>query len=220
MAIEILHRSFTLEDPTVSDDGRTVTGIAVPYGVEANVVDLSPRGVIRYREMFERGAFSRAVKAPSRVTLVYGHSEGFGDRMGYGQAFEEIDAGLLATFRLDASRADQARDALTTSHRSLSIGFASINPRPMSERDGDLIIRRAVHLAHVAAVPKGAYSGAVVGTIREAVEIEADDEAKAEEKAKATAAEESQRLMAEIDAMVASQAEWAAKINGGPPPAA
>lgn len=220
MTISILHRSFTLEDPTVSSDGRTVTGIAVPYGVEAEVADVGPAGVIRYREMFERGSFSRAVKAPNRVTLVYGHSEGFGDRMGYGQAFEETDAGLLATFRLDASRAEQARDALTSSHRSLSVGFASINPRPNSERDGDLVIRRAVHLAHVAAVPKGAYSGAVVGTIREAIEAEAEEAEKADALAEAAAKNESLRLMADIDALVASQAEWTAKINGGPPPAA
>lgn len=220
MPLDLLHRSFTLEDPTVSDDGRTVTGLAVPYGVEARVADVTPAGVVRYREMFERGAFRRAVKAPSRVTLVYGHSDGFGDRMGYGQAFEETEAGLLARFRLDASRADQARDALTSSHRALSVAFASISPRQGTERDGDLVIRRQVHLVHVAAVPAGAYAGAAVGSIREEIAAEIEEADNAEREAAAVSAEESARLMASIDDMVASQKKWEAFIAPPPPDAA
>ena len=213
MPIELLHRSFTLEDPTVSEDGRTVEGLAVPYGVPTPVADVTPRGLVRYREMFERGAFKRATKAPNRVTLVYGHSDGFGDRMGYGQAFEERDDGLHATFRLDESRAAQARDALLSSHRSLSIGFASISPKPYTEQDGELVVRKAVHLVHVAAVPAGAYAGAVVGSVREEIEAEADDVAREERAEERASAEESARLLASIDEMVASQAAWADRLG-------
>lgn len=213
MPLELLHRSFTLEDPTVSDDGRTVEGLAVPYGVVADVADVTPRGVVRYKEGFERGAFKRAVKAPDRVTLVYGHSDGFGDRLGYGRAFEEREDGLHATFRLDASRADQARDALTSSHRSLSIGFASISPRMHTENDGDLVIRKAVHLVHVAAVPLGAYPGALVGSVREEIEAEADETERADRAAALVSSEESDRLLASIDEMVASQRAWAERVG-------
>ncbi len=211
---ELLHRSFTLTDADVSADGRTVTGLAVPFGVEAEVADVTARGVVRYRELFERGAFDRAEAAPHRVTYVYEHSTGFADRLGYARSFAQTADGLVAEFRLDASRAEQARDALTSSHGGLSIGFASIDPAPFTERDGTLVVRRAVHLAHVAAVPQGAYAEAGISSLREAVDLELDDARRAEEADAAQQKAESDRLLAKIDEMVSEQAEWQARITG------
>lgn len=214
---ELLHRAFTLTDADVSPDGRTVTGMAVPFGVEAEVADVGPRGVVRYREVFEHGAFDRAVAAPHRVTYVYGHSEGFADRLGYARSFAQTADGLVAEFRLDASRAEQARDALTSTHGGLSIGFASIDPRPYSERDGTLVVRRQVHLAHVAAVPLGAYAMAGISSVREAVDVEADEhrrEADADAEAKKA---QSEQLLSKIDQMVREQAEWQARVSGQTP---
>lgn len=158
-------RSFPLELREAEGDGLTVEGLCVPYGVETPIVE---RG-IAYREMFTRGAFDRAVRAPTRVSLVYNHSDSFGDRLGYATSFRDTDAGLHGTFRLDPSRAEQARDALGTSHSGLSVGFISIRPAARSERAGSLVVRRSALLGHVAAVAEAAYSAARVETMRDAV---------------------------------------------------
>jgi len=69
--------------------------------------------------------------------------------------------------KLDPSRAEQAIDALTSSHSALSVAFATIVPAHGTERPGELITRRSVHLAHIAAVPEGAYPSAQLLTVRE-----------------------------------------------------
>lgn len=209
---ELLHRTFTAE-LELGDDGRTVEGLAVPFGEVAEVADIGPRGVVRYREQFVPGAFDRAVRVPHRVTYVYGHSDAFGDRLGVGHTFTQRDDGLHVSIRLDASRAEQARDAITSSHGALSIGFVSRNPKPYTEREGELITRRAVHLVHIAAVPKGAYAGAVVGSVREEAELEMDEEERAEREAEAVAKAEERALLASIDEMVASQEAWRDRLG-------
>ena len=212
MEPDLLRRVFNLPEPDVSGDGRTVTGLAVPYNVETAVRDLTPSGLVTYREAFITGSFNRAIKAPNRVTYVYGHSDGFGDRLGFGREFRESREGLVAILRLDASRAEAARDAISSSHGALSIGFASIDPRPYSERDGDLVVRRSVRLVHIAAVPQGAYANAVVGSIRQEIDADLAEADAAEAEAAQKSREETERLLAEVDQMVAGQAEWMAKL--------
>lgn len=219
--MELLYRSFAVEDLAVRDaynegDGRTVEGLLVPFGKVADVADIGPNGVVRYREMFRFGAFDRAEAVPHRVVLAYGHSESFGDRLGHAIELRQSVEGLHAVFRLDASRAAAARDALSTSHGALSIGFTTIDPRPRTEREGDVIERRAVHLFHVAAVPKGAYAEAAVGSIRAEAMLDEDDADRAERQARAAEREQSQALMAKIDEMVATQAALKARIAGAP----
>ena len=75
-ASEIHYRAWPvdLELREDADEGLTVTGLVVPYGVETPIVEARPDGVIRYREAFSAGAFDRAVRAPNRVTLTYNHA--------------------------------------------------------------------------------------------------------------------------------------------------
>jgi phage head maturation protease len=105
------------------------------------------------------------------VALVYDHSDSFGDRLGYATSFRDTDAGLHATFRLDPSRADHARDVLTSSHGGLSVGFYSIIPKIGSEAAGALVTRRSAALVHVACVAQPAHPGARVETIRAALDF-------------------------------------------------
>lgn len=200
MSVSELHVRVWTPDLEFRSDGLTVTGLVVPYGQETPIAEMRSSGVIRYREQFVPGAFERAMRAPNRVPLAYNHSDQLGERLGAGLAFRESAEGLVGEFRLDPSTADKAREALTTSHKGLSIGFLSVLPRAGSERADSMVIRRSVILRHVAAVPEPAYQAAQITGIRsvadEAVELDTEADIRA-------AAERSQaaQLIADLDAV-------------------
>ena len=199
-------RSFRT-DLVSSDDGRSVTGLVVPYDRVAEIVEFRNGGPFAYREQFVRGAFERATRKGNagRVALVYSHEEILPNRLGYGLEFREADDGLYGTFRLDESTAAKARDVLTTSHSGLSISFLSLLPAAFTEKAGSLVTRAAAHLQHVAAVATPAYAGAGVTSIREG---EDDGPSQAELDA-AAALEEQARQLAWVDEIV-SVDPWAA----------
>ena len=189
------------------DAGLTVTGLVVPYGVETPITEARPDGVIKYREMFVPGAFQRAQRVPYRTTLTYDHDTSVGYRLGYGLGFTDTPEGLVGEFKLDGSTAAKARDILGSSHKSFSVGFWSINPRAFTERADSLVIRKSVHLDHVAAVAEPAYAGAGVTSIRSA-EPDLDGEPTEAE----IAAEQQQRadaqLLADLEMLAAEQEKW------------
>jgi len=208
-ASELHVRRFQAVDLELRDGdaGLTVTGLVVPYGVETPISEARPDGVISYREMFVPGAFQRAQRVPYRTTLTYDHDTSVGYRLGYGLGFDDTPEGLVGTFKLDGSTAAKARDILGSSHRSFSVGFWSINPRAFTERADSLVIRKSVHLDHVAAVAEPAYAGAGVTSIRSAAP-ELDGEPTEAE----IAAEQQQRadtqLLADLDMLAAEQEKW------------
>ena len=193
----------------LSDDGMMVEGLVVPFGIEAEIAEPREDGVIRYREAFAPGSCDRAIRAPHWVSLTYNHSEDMSNRMGFGREFRESAEGLIGIFKLDASHAAQARDILTGSHRAFSVGFTSVVPRPLVERPNSLVIRKSVILRHVAAVPAGAYSSAVVSSIRE----DADDVPTTNEAADAVAKAELADVFAFIDQAATEQKRWDALLN-------
>jgi len=199
-----------LEIRELPDDGMTVEGLVVPYGIEAPIVEPRPDGVIRYREAFAPGSCDRAIRAPHWVALTYNHSEDLPNRMGYGREFRESAEGLVGIFKLDATHAAQARDVLTSSHRAFSVGFTSIVPAPMVERPNSLVIRKSVVLRHVAAVAAGAYSSALVSSIREGK----DDAPTSAETADTVAKAELAEVFEFIDQAAAEQKRWDALLNG------
>jgi len=206
------HRAFTLTDLDVGGtDGRTVVGCAVPFDRPTPITERIGDRLIRYTETFVRGSFDRAAAVPHRVTFVYGHSDSFTERLGHASCFDQSGDRLMVELRLDQSRAEQARDALTSSHGALSIGFTSIDPRPYSERDGANVIRRAVHLFHIAAVPKGAYEDAAVTAIRSDADELAELDADEAERNRVNHVR-SLQVVAEIDRLIASQDEWRSRI--------
>jgi HK97 family phage prohead protease len=149
------------------DDGEHYAeGLCVPYGVATDITEVRDGVPIRYREQFAAGAFARAMRAPHRVTLAYGHSNSFGDRLGFVTELTEDSVGLRMKVKLDRSRAEQALDALSSSHSALSVAFAPIVPRYGTEEPGQLVIRTSVHLDHIAAVTQGAYDLARLTSVR------------------------------------------------------
>ena len=202
------YRSFPadIELRENSDDGLTVVGIVVPYNTEAPITEHRNGQAIAYRELFVPGAFERAIRVPTRVSLTYDHDRSLANRMGHGVSFADSAAGLVGEFRLDASSAAKARDVLTSSHASFSIGFMSVNPAALTERQGALVRRKSVVLDHVAAVAQPAYVGAGVASIRTGEDLDgeptaADIEAEAQRRADA-------ELLADIEALVKRQAHW------------
>lgn len=165
---ELYRRDFPAElQVRRGDDGEHFAeGLCVPYNTSADIVEIRDGAPIRYREQFVPGAFARAMRAPSRVTLAYGHSTGFGDRLGYVVEFTEDAVGLRMRAKLDRSRAEAAIDALSSSHSALSVAFATIVPRPGTEEPGTLVVREAVHLDHIGCVPAGAYGAAALTSVR------------------------------------------------------
>jgi HK97 family phage prohead protease len=204
---ELHFREFSADDLQVrrADDGQHYAeGLAVPYGSPTDIIEIRGGVPIGYREQFAPGAFDRAVRAPNRITLVYGHSDGFSDRLGHLVELSDTAAGLRMRARLDPSRAEQAFDALTSSHSALSIGFASIVPKAGTEEPGSLVTRRAVHLAHIAAVVAGAYDSARLTSVRA-------DETPPEPTPAELAAAEQERAARELAAWVDELAQdpWA-----------
>jgi HK97 family phage prohead protease len=166
--IELYRRDFPVDlQIRQADDGEHYAeGLCVPYGVATDIVEIRDGVPVQYRERFVAGAFARAMRAPNRVTLAYGHSTGFGDRLGYVVALTEDTVGLRMRAKLDRSRAEQAIDALGSSHSALSVAFAPIVPRFGTEEPGSLVTRTSVHLDHIAAVTQGAYDLARLTSVR------------------------------------------------------
>lgn len=211
-------REFEIDLSLREADG-VVEGLVVPYDREADVADLLPEGVVRYREVFRPGAFERAEKVPNRVVLTYTHDESLPAVLGYGSSFRDTPEGLWGSFRLYPSRADIARDVLTTSHKAFSVGFRSLNPRHGTvEKEGALVERRSVHLRHVAAVPEGAYAGALVASVREAIEEadaaeQAETEAAALRQAAADARAANEAVLRELDGLFAAGQKWRQRFS-------
>ncbi|NDE72004.1 MAG: hypothetical protein EB054_04805, partial [Actinobacteria bacterium] len=60
---ELYHRSFQINlEHRAGGDGRTISGIAVPYDVEQRISG-------QLVEVFRKGAFADVVRAPFRVKL-------------------------------------------------------------------------------------------------------------------------------------------------------
>jgi HK97 family phage prohead protease/HK97 family phage major capsid protein len=133
------------------EEERTVSGIAVPYGQDANI-----GGV--YTERFERGAISEDI---TDVKLFYGHEEPIG-KLIEGRDSEE---GFVITARIsDTARGNEVRTLLKDGVlNKFSVGFVPLE----SERDGSTVIRKAVSLREVSVVPFPAYAGATIQEVRE-----------------------------------------------------
>ena len=161
----LLHRFITAELRPSEEDGRTLIGRCVPYEEPASVID--PDGSA-YSEMFTRGAFARAVKAPNRVWLRFEHRVGLMEQLGRGQTFEEKDDGLYGTLRVaNGSVGDHALSLVTDGMLTgLSVGFRPLDARARAVNG--VVVRRRCHLEEVSLVTEPAYAGAGVMEVRAA----------------------------------------------------
>lgn len=150
----IERRTFTLALEE-REDGRTLTGVVMPYGTEAKIGS--------YTETFRRGAFADA--DPAQVPLLAQHDR---DRLPIGRAtsFAEDDAGLTAELRVSQTAAGDdvlalIRDGAVT---GLSVGFVPVENAWNTARTRVERVRARLVELSVTAFP--AYEGAQILAVR------------------------------------------------------
>lgn len=167
---ETFLRSFTpeLEVRAASSggDGRTIEGLAVPYGQRQQITpDLT--------EQFARGAFNHQLRAPNRVVFARDHLMLGGTLIGRAVELRDDAAGLWGAWRVSRTPAgdetlELVKDGVLD---ELSVGFRERQNR--RESDGT-ITRVKADLFEVSVVLQGAYGrGATVAAVRELAADEA-----------------------------------------------
>lgn len=129
---------------------RTITGLAVPYGQEANIGGA-------YMERFVPGAISDVTD----VKLFYGHEEPIGKVL----TGRDTDQGYEITAKVsDTARGNEVltlmRDGVLN---KFSVGFVPLE----SERDGQTVTRTKVSLREVSVVAFPAFGNANITEVRE-----------------------------------------------------
>ncbi len=129
---------------------RTITGLAVPFGQDANIGGA-------YFERFIPGA----IESVEDVKLFYGHEEPIGKVL----TGRDTEAGFEITAKVsDTARGNEVmtlmRDGVLN---KFSVGFIPLE----SERDGQTITRTKVSLKEVSVVPFPAFAGANITEVRE-----------------------------------------------------
>jgi HK97 family phage prohead protease len=148
---QIHYRTYTAELELSKGDGRTIFGIAVPYGVPAKIPH---EGIV---ERFAYGAFAKQVRSgvPTRVPFTRGHVDTGGSVIGITRLLREDPAGLYGEW--EVARTRDGEDALELYkmglYRNLSIGFDEGHNRQV----GGIVERVTSTLREVAMVLKGAY---------------------------------------------------------------
>jgi hypothetical protein len=198
--MELETRDFELRG--FSEDSRTITGIAIPYGKKANIGG-------GMQEQIQRGAFG----TPENIPLFYGHNHLQG-RMPIGKvvAVRDTEHGL----EIDAviSKTDEGERAYTLLKdkvlSKLSAGFVPVE----NKFDGDTVIRTKAELKEVSIVPMPAYAQAQVTQVRDNQNIKEVVENMTTEIE--TTSEDVTELRAEFDARLTNiQREVSTLAQGG-----
>lgn len=154
---QILYRTTQL----TTGDGRTVFGIAVPFG---QVIEVSDGDGRPYKERFEAGSCRRTIQERGhKLKLLVGHDM---RRLPIGKAtaLEERDDGLHVEFAVSDTTA--GNDTLTAIRDGLvggfSVGFSAIRDR----FENDVLVRTEVALNEISVTPFPAYSDAAIGGVR------------------------------------------------------
>jgi HK97 family phage prohead protease len=159
---EILHRAFASElELRSGGDGRTVSGIAVPFN--------QPAQVGRFTETFARGSFGRTIaeRGPERVKFFAQHGHQVGKLpIGRATMLREDSAGLYAELRVSETRDGDEALALIRDGAldSFSIGFKPVDDEWNQYRSA--VTRREVALFEVSAVSMPVYETALIEAVR------------------------------------------------------
>jgi hypothetical protein len=116
-----LERRITSVKLELREDGRTLAGLAVPYGVETRIGS-------RFTERFAFGAFADARPEDVPVLVTHDHED---LPIGRALKFEDMPAGLGVELRISQTQAgndalELVKDGAVT---GLSIGFVPVEDR-------------------------------------------------------------------------------------------
>lgn len=153
---EMNHRSYEIRAAVADKDGRTITGLAVPFDTETEIIP-------GFREKIARGA----INLETMPALFYRHSE----PIGVITAMNEQPEGLMIEARV--SDTSLGRDAATLARdgaiKCLSIGFFEREYTDSTTEDGaTLRTQTAIDLREVSLVPVPAYEDAHITAVRQA----------------------------------------------------
>lgn len=159
---DMLYRSFAPElEVRSGGDGRTIEGIAVPYG-RPQQIDA------RLTEQFRSGAFRHQFKAAHRVKLAREHIPLGGTLIGRAVELRDDAAGLFGRWRVSATPVGDETLELVRDGAlgDLSIGFRE---RQNKRLPNGTIERVTADLFEVAVVMEGAFGQlAAVSAVRSA----------------------------------------------------
>ena len=145
-----LYRAFTPDLEVRSDgDGRTIRGIAVPWGKPVRID-------ARLVEQFARGAANHQIRAAHRMRFAREHLDLGGTLIGATKLLRDDAAGLYGEWRASATPAgdetlELVRDGAL---RHLSVGFRERTNRKLA---GGITERVKADFVEVAVVLEGAY---------------------------------------------------------------
>ncbi|MFI5720203.1 HK97 family phage prohead protease [Nocardia sp. NPDC051750] len=161
---DLIHYRFTTVGAV---KGRTIHGVAVPYGEVATVRDGYGQP---YQERFAHGAFTRTLQERSHKIRLLGMHDGRSFPIGRLTTAQETSRGLEVAFAVSDTTAGNDALALIRdgSVTGLSIGFMPVRSRVV---DG-VVERLEVSLREVSLVTEPAYQGAQVAGIRSKPEAE------------------------------------------------
>lgn len=152
-----LYRSFTPQvEVRTSGDGRTVYGIAVPYGAEMRIDST-------LTESFARGAFNKQITAANRIVYTRDHQAHGGQIIGRVTQLRDDSAGLYFEARISPTSVGDdtltlIRDGVLDQH---SIGFSAGQDRRLAN---GTIERVTATLRELSVVPEGAYGELAVAS--------------------------------------------------------
>ena len=159
MSTERLHRAFADLEIRAASDGRTISGVAVPFDRATDVGG--------YRESFTRGAFARTIaeKGAGRVKALAQHATGVLP-IGRASLLREDPGGLYAELRISRTQLGDEVLALVEDGAldGLSIGFVPL--RSSHNASTGVLERTEVRLDEISVVAFPAYDGARVAAIR------------------------------------------------------
>lgn len=160
-------RTFEVTDLKVREDttdGRTISGLVVPYEIPTLVNDGDGKG--NYVEVMRSGVFAKSIQeAGGRILLNELHNER-SQPLAMASAFREAPNGLYGDFPLLNTSA--GNDALELVRQDIYVGFSvGFAPLRNTKRSDGSVERTEAKLLHVALVPKPAYSEAKVLALRE-----------------------------------------------------
>lgn len=151
---EPMYRAFSPDLQVRSGDGtgRTIYGIAVPYGAPTMIDSPTFTGV----EQFARGAFNHQIAAPNRVKLAREHELLGGTLIGAATLLRDDPVGLYVEMRVARTpRGDETLELVRDGALDeLSVMFRERNNRLLS---GGVTERVKADLFEVAVVRQGAY---------------------------------------------------------------
>lgn len=172
--VPIITRSFGDADLSIRGDGRTIYGLAVPFGVSTSIRDNEGE----YDELFRMGAFAQTINrgALSRVKLRMLHDKS--STNGVAVELREDPAGLIAAMRVSKTQRgdemlelvrDGAFDQFSVGFRPVHTSWSDIGAHYGTRQTparGATATRTEVALLEISVVDFAAYDLALIGGVR------------------------------------------------------